>query len=235
MRRASPCQPHQAKRTCISCRSRLRKAIASLRGATTATPTASSTSVPRPSESRRSELASIVKDWRIKLIETHPGIFHPPEGHPEQASGYPWCEEGWRDLLERLCGRIESALREGETIRILEIKEKFAGLRCYWRGDVLPETAAQINEAIALAEARSECTCEECGEKGQAYRHDGVYMTRCAAHAKGTLLQAEPGRENVHIVRRVTADGFRIAPRRYDRASDSFVDALPGSPDSKGG
>ena len=30
-----------------------------------------------------------VRDWRTALIEAHPGLFHPPGGHPEQASGYP--------------------------------------------------------------------------------------------------------------------------------------------------
>lgn len=168
-----------------------------------------------------------VKDWRIELIEAHPGLFHPPEGHPEKASGYPWCEEGWRELLDRLCGRIESALREGETIRILQVKEKFASSRCHWRGDVSPGTAAKIMEAVALAQARSACTCEQCGAEGPLYNNAGFYTTRCAAHAKGAPMPAEPGRKNVRIVRRATPDGFRIAPRRYDRETDSFVDIAP--------
>ena len=81
-----------------------------------------------------------VRDWRIELSEAHPGLFRPPEEHPAAASGYPWCDEGWRDLLERLCVRIESALRVGEMIRIAQIKEKFASLRFYWHGEVSPET-----------------------------------------------------------------------------------------------
>jgi hypothetical protein len=180
-------------------------------------------------------MARIVKDWRIELIEAHPSLFHPPEGHPDTAQGYPWCEEGWRDLLERLCGRIEAALREGETIRIVQIKEKFASLRCYWHGDGSSESAAKINEAIALAEARSACTCEECGEAGQLYRHVGRYQTLCAAHAKGTPVTAEPGLENVYVVRLATPNGFRIAPRRYDRETDSFVDAPPATRDTSEG
>jgi hypothetical protein len=168
------------------------------------------------------------RDWRIDLIEAHPDLFHPPAGHPEQAPGYPWCEEGWRDLLECLCVRIEAALREGETVRIQQIKEKFAGLRCYRRGDVSPDTTAMINEAIALAEARSACTCEQCGEEGRLHNDAGFYMTRCAAHAKGAPVPARPGQENVHLVRLPTSGGFRIAARRYDRETDSFVDVMPG-------
>jgi hypothetical protein len=172
-----------------------------------------------------------VRDWRIELIEAHPGLFHPPAGHPEKAAGYPWCEQGWRDLLERLFVRIEAALRQGETIHFSQIKEKFAGLRVYWRGDVSHETEALIQEAIALAEARSACTCEECGTAGELHRHGGRYQTLCADHAKGAPISAELGRKNVYVVRDVTPDGsFRVAERRYDRETDSFADVDPKSP-----
>ena len=175
-----------------------------------------------------------VRDWQIELIEAHPGLFQPPAGHPEKAAGYPWCEQGWRDLLERLFVRIEAALRHGETIHFSQIKEKFAGLRVYWRGDVSPETTARIHEAIALAEARSACTCEECGEEGQLYRHGGIYMTRCAAHARGMAISAGPGPKHEHIVRDVAPDGgFRVARRRYDRAADAFIDVPAGSPETE--
>jgi hypothetical protein len=53
--------------------------------------------------------------------------------------------------------------------------------------------------------------------------------TRCAEHATGTPVSAEPGRENVHIVRRATPDGYRLAPRRYDGTTDSFIDDDPNA------
>lgn len=174
-------------------------------------------------------MAHTVKDWRIALIEAHPNLFHPPAGHPEAADGYPICGDGWRDLLERACGRIEAALAGG-TFRASQIKETFAGLRFFWEGEVSAESMAKINEAVALAEARSACTCEQCGEEGRLYRHGGIYTTRCSAHAKGRLVAAERGRENVHLVRTATPDGFRRVPRRYDRATDSFVDVESGAP-----
>jgi hypothetical protein len=177
-------------------------------------------------------MAHVVKDWRIALIEAHPNLFHPPAGRPEAARGYPTCGDGWRDLLERACDRIEAAL-DGGTFGAWQIKEKFASLRFYWHGEVSAEAMAGITEAIALAEARSACTCEECGEEGGLYCHGGVYMTRCAAHAKGRPVPAEPGHENVHVVRIATPDGFRRVPRRYDRAADSFVDVESGSPESQ--
>jgi hypothetical protein len=177
-------------------------------------------------------MAGTVRDWRIAMLEAHPNLFHPPEAHPETADGYPSCGEGWRDLLERACVRIEAALADGGgTFRASQIKEKFGGLRFYWWGQVSPETAARISDALALAEARSFCSCETCGAEGQLYRHGGISMTRCAAHAKGQPVPAKPGRENVHMVRVAAPQGFRVAPRRYDRATDSFIDVPPASPE----
>jgi hypothetical protein len=86
-----------------------------------------------------------IKDWRIVLIEAHPGLFHAPEGHPERAPGYPWGEEGGRNLLERLCVRIglEAKLRaaappewNGPDLVIL------------WRRPVAGEWAAAWLDAI---------------------------------------------------------------------------------------
>ena len=39
-----------------------------------------------------------VRDWRISLIEAHPRLFDRP-GNIDQTSGYPSCDEGWRELL----------------------------------------------------------------------------------------------------------------------------------------
>jgi len=165
-----------------------------------------------------------VRSWRTELIEAHRDLFHPPEGHPESAADPSRCEEGWSDLLARLCEHLKAALREDETIRIIQVKEKFATLKVYWRGDVTPETATRLH-AIALGEARSACTCERCGTEGRLCSDGGVYMTRCATH--GALVTVQPGKENVHLVRVPTSDGYRIAARRYDRKADHFVDDDP--------
>lgn len=170
----------------------------------------------------------MAREWRIELIKAHPDLFHPTAGHPEQAAGYPWCEQGWQNLLDRMCRRIESALRSGERVHFSQVKEKFAGLRVYWRGEVSTETATHINEAIALAQARAACTCEECGAAGELYNHAGRYQTLCDTHAKGAKIPARPGQENVHTVRVPSPERFRIAPRRYDRDGDRFVDVPPG-------
>jgi hypothetical protein len=178
-------------------------------------------------------MAHTVKDWRIALIEAHPKLFHPSKAHPERVNGYPACRDGWRDLLERACARIEAALADGGgTFTARQIKEKFGALRFYWGGTVPPEVRLRIDEAIALAEARSACTCETCGEPGRLYQISGWYTTSCRAHAQADVepVPVKPGRENVHIVAVAKPGGFRRVPRRYDRATDSFVDVGSGFP-----
>ncbi|QAU48842.1 hypothetical protein [Bradyrhizobium guangzhouense] len=174
-----------------------------------------------------------VHDWRVELIEAHSALFQPPKGHPERASGYPWCEQGWQGLLERMCSRIEAALRHGERIHFSQVKEKFGELRVYWRGEVSPETADRIMHAISLARARSACTCEECGDEGRLYNKSGFYMTRCSQHAQGVEVPAEPGRENVHLVRRNWGTS-NVYYAHYDRERDTLTELPPPSPKQEG-
>jgi hypothetical protein len=170
-----------------------------------------------------------VRDWRVDLIEAHPGLFHPPAGAPEAAEGYPDCEEGWRDLLERACDRIEAALEDG-VFRVVQIKEKYGTLRFYWDGELSPEAEAKVREAIALAVVRSACTCEICGAEGRLYSRGGWLATACPEHAKGELKPIRPGFENLRIVRQVVEGRVRIIfCQRYDRAADALVDVDPKS------
>src|SRR4051812_31153935 len=97
------------------------------------------------------------RDWRIELMAAHPRLL----GGSSQ--GYAECGDGWRDLLERACVRIEAALGPGETFETLQIKEKYGTLRWYYTGRPSEAAKTQVEEAIDLAEARSACTCETCG------------------------------------------------------------------------
>ena len=167
-----------------------------------------------------------VQDWRVKLMQAHSRLF----GIADAAQGYPNCEEGWRDLLERCCARIEAALAEGDAFRVLQIKEKFGTLRFYWDGEMPGAAKAKVEEAIALAVAISACTCEICGAEGRLYDRDGWLATACHEHAKGELAPIRPGFENIHFVRTFGPDRFPIVScRRYIRETDSFVDVDPKS------
>lgn len=104
---------------------------------------------------------------------------------PHTALGYPigWdveCGDGWFDLLDELCARIQAAVDAGaEQPRVLQVKEKFVGLRFYVRG-----ADGQMETWIDEAEARSCVTCEVCGASGVLRRsRDGWLGTRCDAHA----------------------------------------------------
>jgi hypothetical protein len=169
-------------------------------------------------------------DWRSELVWGHPGIFQPPEGLPEAAPGRPDCGIGWLGLLECACVRIENALDEDDSIRVLQIKEKLGTLRICWEGRLSEYAKAKVEEAIDRAYARSASTCEICGDEGRLYTRGGWLATACADHAKGQPVPVKPGFENLHITWGTIDGHVRITScRRYDRATDSFVDILPDS------
>jgi hypothetical protein len=175
-------------------------------------------------------MTEAVRDWRIELVEAYADLFHPLAEHPGVAQASPECGEGWRDLLEGACARIQAAVQADHgSFKATQIKEKYATLRFYWEGALSNEADAKVEEAIALAEARSACTCEVCGEEGRLYGSGGWLMTRCAAHAQGRLAEIEPRFENVHIVERIVGKRRQITCRRYDRKTDSFIAIDPGS------
>lgn len=165
-------------------------------------------------------------NWRIEFMRAHPRLFEVMQEEPKLSFGYPLCRKGWRDVLERMCGRIEDALQENETFEFVRIKQKLGALRvgCYFEGS--NDTEAKIVHAIELAEARSACTCESCGAEGRRYVSHGWLTTACAAHAKGTLVPEAPGWGNVHLLRRTPA-ASDVYYARYDREGDRFVEIAP--------
>lgn len=80
--------------------------------------------------------------------------------------------EGWRKLVEPL---IEMC--QNEDVSILQIKEKFGGLRFY-----VGEASQELYNAIDAAERESFSVCEECGEPGTPNGKGGWIKTTCKAH-----------------------------------------------------
>jgi hypothetical protein len=171
--------------------------------------------------------------WQDALVARHPAIFNLTENGRSYAPGAPTCGDGWRDLIETAVGRIADALAAAPSgsVTIVQAKEKFGTLRMYWRGEGLSKkTEHVIEDAVALAEARSGCTCEVCGEPGVLRARGNWLATACEDHARGEPVQIAPGFENLHIVRAFGAGRYPIAScRRYDRAADKFVDVDPQS------
>ena len=169
-------------------------------------------------------------DWRIDLMKAHPRLFEIMTGEPERSFGYPLCEAGWRDVLVRLCTRIEDALQDNETFQFVRIKQKFGVARFDWDGEASDETGLRIGEAINLAVARSACTCEICGAEGHLYGNRGWLATRCADHRAGDRVPVAPGFENVRILRRRPGrpDMYH---GRYDRETDTLKEiSSPSQP-----
>lgn len=175
-------------------------------------------------------MSGSVGNWRVELIEAHRDLFAPPCDTSLAAHGAPECGPGWQDLLDRLCARIRAAVQaDGGPFKFSQIKEKYGTLRVYWDGALSPEADALVEEAIALAEARSAVTCEVCGEEGRL-RGGGWMTTRCEAHAEGRpAVEPRAGFENVHIVRYFVDGERHVTCRRYDRENDVFVDVDPAS------
>jgi hypothetical protein len=175
-------------------------------------------------------MVGLVRNWRAELIEAYPDLFGPPAGCPEGAEGSPECGEGWRDLLDRACIRIRAALQaHGGSFRFTQIKEKYGTARLYWEGSLSEEAEEKVDEAIDLAEARSACTCEQCGKPGRLFNRGGWFATACDEHGKGEPVAERRDFEQVHVVYRIV-DGQPVASgRRYDRSTDSFVYIRPGS------
>lgn len=92
------------------------------------------------------------------------------------------CGDGWFEILSRLVVGIEAAIAdvpEDERPIVLQVKEKFGGLRFY-----LSVENEQISNLIKDAEDESFRTCELCGKPGEP-RGGGWITTLCeGCHAR---------------------------------------------------
>jgi hypothetical protein len=172
----------------------------------------------------------VVRNWKVALIEAYPDLFQPPAGTPEGAEGAPECGEGWRDLLDCACIRIQAAISaQSGSFRFTQIKEKYGTARLYWEGVLSLETEEKVDEAIDLAQARSACTCEQCGKPGRLFNRGGWFATACDEHGKGVPVAERRDFEQVHVVYRIVEGHAVASARRYDRSTDTFIYIHPGS------
>jgi len=140
-----------------------------------------------------------------KLIEKWPRIFVRNEYRPDTfrySYVYPGVGDGWFDILDSVCGLIESHQKNLEragyqildmrntfedaessagdkviwAVQALQIKEKFGGLRFYTKGG-----DDYTSGIIAMAESMSYRTCEQCGKPGSP-RDDIWIVTLCDEH-----------------------------------------------------
>jgi len=83
------------------------------------------------------------------------------------------CGRGWESLYAPLIARCKA-----EGVGVLQIKEKFGGLRFY-----VMDGSEELHAAIKEAEAKSLTICEQCGSPGEL-RKGGWRKTLCDQHAQ---------------------------------------------------
>lgn len=84
--------------------------------------------------------------------------------------------DGWFNLLWQLCLDIEPLIGDA-PFEVLQVKEKFGGLRFYTAGG--GENWNAIQDRIHKAESDSFETCEECGAKGVLHTTGYWVKTLC--------------------------------------------------------
>src|SRR5208283_513733 len=101
-------------------------------------------------------------------------FFTRPDQHdlPIDAYGFE-CDNGWFDLIWRLCEHIEPLV--DKDFYVVQVKEKFGGLRFYTSGTL----NGVVYEYIQDAENEAIHTCESCGKPGKLKKINGWYLTAC--------------------------------------------------------
>jgi hypothetical protein len=90
------------------------------------------------------------------------------------------CREGWFDLIDVLCERLQSRTdRNGAPqVVVTEVKEKWGELSFSVKG-----SNDEQDGMIAMAEAMSARICESCGKPGKLMVNEDDFLTRCVEHA----------------------------------------------------
>lgn len=88
-----------------------------------------------------------------------------------------WCDDGWYNIIDCALNLVNQKCHDlGKVIQITQIKEKFGGLRIYFRSDnASDEVLAYIRGVIYMAEFMSMHTCEITGNVGKL-ASDGCVM-----------------------------------------------------------
>ena len=106
-------------------------------------------------------------------------VFVDAEGHTRTIE----CGEGWDHLVQPLLDELEQLGGE-----VLQVKEKFGGLRFYYHLDENHPQAGSFAEKVAIAEDQAVDICEICGQPGKR-RSGGWIKTLCDQHAQDRQLR----------------------------------------------
>jgi hypothetical protein len=128
------------------------------------------------------------QDLQEKLYDNYPYLFsHLEEDLPrhEQYSIRrfgPSCDDGWFDIINRLCADLEALILElpedeRQQYAILDIKEKFGFMSFYMRKATRP-----MHDLIRKACEETMVVCEKCGAPGTKENNFGWIKTYCRGH-----------------------------------------------------
>lgn len=164
--------------------------------------------------------------WQDKLIKRHPNLFLRSFRGVAFAPGYPRCDDGWQDVVARLVERVSEASSDG-TVYFTHMIAEHGGLRVHWssRAELPRRIALDIEEAVALAEARSLSTCAKCGAEGRLFASDFRIAPACKTHEGGVPVPIVSGFHDVFVKRGIVRSRPVLMRVRYDRASDTFIEA----------
>lgn len=128
-----------------------------------------------------------------KLFNSYPQLFAEKD-LPMSKTCMCWgidCGDGWYNIINALCENIMAYCNSHNcpTPAVIQVKEKFGGLRFYTRG-----TVWEIDRMIEDAEELSYKTCESCGASGKQDENQvGWIVTLCDECCK------EQEKENSHV------------------------------------
>ena len=123
------------------------------------------------------------KDLEQRLVEQWPTWFNTGGDfrHTAMTRGFEHGD-GWFEILWRLCVDLEPLVTEmeragGRQFEVLQVKDKFGGLRFY----VNCRRNEAIRQRIGIAADESFHTCEVCGQPGEL-REERWIRTLCGEH-----------------------------------------------------
>lgn len=131
------------------------------------------------------------------------------------------CNAGWSGLLDDFFAVVDRVLPADAVFGLLQVKEKFGGLRIYYGIDspIPDDIMRAIREAELRASARSEHICETCGKRGRMSNRGGYYTVVCEEHADLAVAMEPEGFSRI---------GSKDAGwRRYEFDADAFVPCDP--------
>jgi predicted DNA-binding antitoxin AbrB/MazE fold protein len=95
------------------------------------------------------------------------------------------CDIGWFDIIDEALKDIQNvSFEEGENIQVVQIKEKFGGLRIYYDAETEDEDRLRrLEDIVYNAEKVSYTVCEICGEAGKPNKKSWI-KTLCVEHSQ---------------------------------------------------